>query len=65
MQKTNVEVAKEVLDKMNLKYEQGVVSSIELTTANNDYLTAETTFTSVILQLLTAETTLRKINNKL
>ncbi len=65
VQKTNVEVAKEVLDKMNLKYEQGVVSSIELTTANNDYLTAETTFTSVILQLLTAETTLRKINNKL
>jgi len=65
IQMVNVDVAKEVLDKMNLKYEQGVVSSIELTTANNDYLTAETTFTNVILQLLNAEISLRKINNKL
>jgi outer membrane protein len=64
-QKENVEIAKEVLDKMNLKYQQGIVSSLELTSANNDYLTAETTFTSIILQLLNAETTLRKINSKL
>jgi len=64
-QKENVEIAKEVLDKMNLKYQQRIVSSLELTSANNDYLTAETTFTSIILQLLNAETTLRKINSKL
>lgn len=64
-QKVNVDVAKEVLDKMNLKYQQGVVSSLELTSANNDYLDAETTFTNIILQLLNAEMTLRKINNKL
>lgn len=65
MQKANVEIAREVLEKMNLKYEQGIVSSLELTSANNDYLTSETNFTNIILQLLNAEMTLRKINSKL
>lgn len=64
-QKENVAIAKEVLDKMDLKYQQGIVSSLELTSANNDYLNAETTFTNIILQLLNAEMTLRKINGKL
>jgi outer membrane protein TolC len=64
-QKENVAIAKEVLDKMDLKYQQGIVSSLELTSANNDYLTAETTFTNIILQLLNAEMTLREINGKL
>jgi outer membrane protein TolC len=64
-QKANVDIAKEVLEKMNLKYEQGIVSSLELTSANNDYLTSETNFTNIILQLLNAELTLRKINSKL
>ncbi|MDP4189509.1 MAG: TolC family protein, partial [Bacteroidota bacterium] len=64
-QKENVAVAKEVLEKMELKYQQGIVSSLELTSANNDYLTAETTFTNIILQLLDAEMTLRKINSNL
>jgi outer membrane protein TolC len=64
-QKENVEIAKEVLDKMNLKYQQGIISSLEVTSANNDYLTAESNFTNIILQLLNAEMTLRKINSKL
>jgi len=64
-QQTNVEIAKEVLEKMNFKFQQGVVSSLELTSANNEYLTAETNYTSILLQLLNAELSLRKINNKL
>lgn len=64
-QKANVEIAREVLDKMNFKLQQGVVSSLEITSANNDYLTAENAFTGVILQLLNAELSLRKINNEL
>jgi outer membrane protein len=64
-QKANVDIAKEVLDKMNLKYEQGVISMLELTSSNNDYLTAESNYTSIILQLLNAELSLRKINNNL
>jgi outer membrane protein TolC len=64
-QKENKDIAKEVLDKMNLKYTQGVVSSLELTSANTDYLNAETTYTSIMLQILNAEISLRKINSKL
>jgi outer membrane protein len=64
-QKANKEIAKEVLDKMDLKYQQGVVSTLELTSANTDYLNAETNFTTVLLQLLNAELSLRKTNNKL
>ncbi len=64
-QKANLEITKEVLDKMNLKYQQGVISSLELTSSNNDYLTAESNYTNLLLQLLNAETALRKINSKL
>lgn len=64
-QKENKEIAKEILDKMNLKYDQGIVSSLELTSANTDYLNAETTYTSIMLQILNAEISLRKINSKL
>lgn len=64
-QKHNVEIAREVLEKMKLKYQQGLISSLELTSANNDYLTAESNYTSITLQLLNAELALRKINNKL
>ena len=64
-QKTNVEVAKEVLDKMQLKYQQGVVSSLELTSANSDYLKAESDYTVTLLKLLNAKLSLQKINNNL
>ncbi len=64
-QKDNVEIAKEVLEKMNFKYQQGMVSSLELTSANNDYLTAESNYTNILLQLLNAELSLRKINNNI
>lgn len=64
-QKANVEIAKQVLDNMKLKYQQGIVSNLELTSSNNEYLTAESNYTSIMLQLLNAEASLRKINSKL
>lgn len=64
-QKENVGIAKEVLDNMNFKFQQGIISSLELTSANNNYLTAESNYTGILLQLLNAELSLRKINNKL
>ena len=64
-QKANVDIAKEILENMTLKFQQGIVSSLELTSANSDYLTAETNYTSIALQLLNAELSLRKINSKL
>lgn len=64
-QRANVEIAKEVLDNMKLKYQQGIISNLELTTSNNEYLTAESNYTNLMLQLLNAESSLRKINSKL
>jgi len=64
-QKKNVQVAKEVLEQMNRKFQQGVASSLDLTSANNDYLTAETDLTGTLLQLLNAKLALRKLNNNL
>ena len=64
-QKRNVEISKEVFENMKLKFEQGIVSSLELTSANSNYMSAEGAFTNVLFQLLDAELTLRKINGKI
>jgi len=64
-QKNNIKISKEVLDQMNRKFKHGVASSLDLTSANNDYLQAEMDLTSTTLQLLNAELALRKLNNNL
>ncbi len=64
-QKENVKIAKNVLDQMNLKFQQGVVSSLDLTSANNDYLKAEIDFVTTKMKLLQAELAIRKLNSNL
>lgn len=64
-QQTNVSIAKEVLENVTYKLEQGVISGLELTNANNEYLKAESSATSTLLELLNAELALRKLYNKL
>jgi len=64
-QKRNVEISKEVFENMKLKFEQGIVSSLELTSANSNYMSAEGGFTNVLFQLLDAELVLRKMNGNL
>ncbi len=64
-QKENIEVSKRVYDNLNLKYQQGLVSSLDLTTANNNYLQAETIYITAMMQLLQAELALNKLLNTL
>ncbi|MFP4367167.1 MAG: TolC family protein [Bacteroidales bacterium] len=64
-QKSNVEVAKRVFDNVRLKYEQGIVSSLDLTTANNNYLQAENSYISAIMQLLEAQVEMDKLLNSI
>ena len=64
-QKENVEVSKRVYDNLNLKYQQGLVSSLDLTTANNNYLQAETNYIMSMMQLLQADLALNKLLNTL
>lgn len=65
LQKENLEVAKRVLDNYRNKYNQGVLSSMDLSQANTDYLSAETSYASACLTLLTAHTQLGKLCNQL
>jgi len=64
-QKSNVEVSRRVYDNINLKYQQGLVSSLDLTTANNNYLQAETGYINALMQLLNAQLELDRLLNKL
>lgn len=64
-QKENVTVSKRVYNNLNLKYQQGLVSSLDLTTANNNYLQAETNYIMSMMQLLQADLALNKLLNTL
>lgn len=65
LQNENISVAKRVLENIQRKYEQGVVSSLDLTQANNNYIQAENNYTSSCLTLLQAQTKLERLYNQL
>lgn len=54
-QNENYELAKEIREIAAAKYQEGVGSSLEVTTSNNDLLVAETNYLSAIYDLLVAE----------
>lgn len=60
-QKTNLEVARRVFNNINDKYQQGMLSSLDLTTANNNYLQAENSYITAALQLLEAQVEMDKL----
>lgn len=60
-QKLNVDVALRVFKSIELKYEQGVKSSLDLTTANSNYLQAQTDYLSAVMKVLEARTALEKL----
>jgi outer membrane protein TolC len=61
LQKKNIEVSQRVFDNITKKYEQGLSSSLELTTANNSLLTAQSNYISAIMSLLDAQDALQKL----
>ena len=65
LQKDNIQVARKVLENYRNKYNAGAVSSLDLTQANNNYLTAENNYTAACLTLLQAQTQLEKLYNEL
>ncbi|MEG1572993.1 MAG: TolC family protein, partial [Bacteroidales bacterium] len=60
-QKMNVDVALRVFKSIELKYDQGVKSSLDLTTANSNYLQAQTDYLGAVMQVLEARTALEKL----
>lgn len=65
IRKRNIEVAKNVYENFERKYAQGMASSLDLTTANNNYLQAESGYIQTAMQLLDAGTALLKLYNGL
>jgi outer membrane protein TolC len=64
-QKDNVEVAKSLYENFANKYQQGMISSLDLTQANNNYLQAEGDYLSSVLKLLQARLALKKLYDSL
>ena len=50
---------------MKLKYNQGIVSSLDLTTSNNNYITAEANYIKALMNLLEADVSLKKLYSSL
>jgi outer membrane protein len=59
--KSNIEVSRRVYSSIKLKYEQGLISGLDLITADNNYLKAETDYISAAMQLLDARLQLEKM----
>jgi len=64
-QKNNIEVAQRVYTSVENKYKQGMASSLDLTQANNQYLTAENNYVSALMSLLQSKLALDKLLNDL
>lgn len=64
IQKENIEVSNRVFSNISLKYEQGAASGLDLTTANNNLLSAQSNYISATMQLLTAENDLKNLLGK-
>jgi len=54
-------VSRRVYNSLKLKYEQGLISGLDIITADNNYLKAETDYISATLQLLEARLQLEKM----
>jgi outer membrane protein TolC len=65
VQKKNVAVYERIFKNMTQKYELGVISSTDLTTISNNLITAQTSYISALMDLLTAEVDLKKLLNAL
>ncbi len=63
--KKNVEISKRVYDNVNRKYNAGLVSSLDLTTANNNYLNVESSYIQSMLDVLQAYIELEKFYSNL
>ena len=64
-QKANIEIAGRVLESFRNKYNQGMASSLDLTQANNNYLTAQNNYISALMNLLQTKVAFDKLMNKL
>lgn len=63
-ERDNIEVTKRVFRNTTNKFEHGVSSSLDLTNASNDLISAQSTYVQAILTLVNAQVELTKFLNK-
>ncbi len=64
-QKANIAIAERVVRSYENKYRQGMASSLDLTQANNNYLTAQNNYISALMNLLQTRVSFDKLMNRL
>ena len=62
-QKQNTEVTQRLFDKTSQKYEQGVASSLEVTNAGTNLISAQSSYVQALMELVTAQIELEKLLN--
>ena len=62
-QKQNTEVTQRVFDKTTQKYQQGVASSLEVTNAGTNLISAQSSYVQALMELVTAQIELEKLLN--
>ncbi|MFC2096716.1 TolC family protein [Bacteroidota bacterium] len=65
LQKENMNLAKKVYANIGHKYDQGIVSSLDLTQANDNYLNAQNNYMSSMMDVLQSKLALKKLLNKI
>ncbi|GAB5555874.1 MAG: TolC family protein [Schleiferiaceae bacterium] len=60
-QSRNLELAQKILNRTQVKFQQGVASSLDLTQAQNQYLETLTSYTRSALSLLQAKSTMQRV----
>jgi outer membrane protein TolC len=63
VQKKSVEVAQRVFDKIALKYEHGVSSSMDVTNSGTNLVTAQSNYVQAVLDIVSAQLALEKLLN--
>jgi outer membrane protein TolC len=63
LKKENLDLAKKVKDKALIKYKEGVGSSLEVTTTENQYLQIQADYISSLLNLFNAKIAINKLTN--
>jgi outer membrane protein len=64
-QKRNVEVSRDVYLNLRRKFEQGMISGLELTTADSNYLQAESEYLTSLLEVLRSRNSLETITGSI
>jgi len=62
-QKKNLEVVQRVFDNVSRKYEQGVASSLDVTNAGSDLITAQSSYVQALLEVVNARIELEQLLN--